>query len=318
MSNEQVTIKELLSLPEKFFKGQSDINLEATLKRVLKPRNPKGTKEDGQGYDFWAQYLVITDDTGEIGVDITVSKEEETIPTAAIDKRVKVTGAKTDIYQDKNKKNVRKLTKGKVFLLEAVEEVEKDIGGGKDKVPQEVWQRKDRLIAREAIAKALIVAGRKWSDETATEAIGWYEWVSSDKEEFVNEIEEIQPPESDMLEEEPAATKAQKEKIAKLAKELGYKTIGKQPIEKVLPTLSEKQADKRIVWLIGKQKNKGNKLDDRIDVLTKELQEKVDAGEIDGGIFDDIVTKRFEAKTEEQKAELVKELEGILKVGGNR
>lgn len=325
MGNEQVTIKELLEIQEKFFRGLSEINLEATLKRVLKARNPKGTKEDGQDYNFWAQYLIITDGTGEIGIDITVGKEEETIPTAAIKKRVKVTGAKTDIYQDsKTRKDVRKLTKGKVILLESVDRTpsEKENGGnGKDKVPQEVWQKKDRLIAREAIAKALIVAGRKWNKETETEAIDWYKWVSSGKEEFVNKIEEIESPKSDMLEEEPLATKAQKDKIIKLAAKLGYKTLYKKPIDKVLKTLYKKQAIELIAWLIKEQEIRNiigeegeeDKLSNRIDELVKKLQDEVDAGKIDGGIFDDIVTKRFDAKTDEQKEKLVKEIEGILK-----
>ncbi len=65
---EKITIKELLDLPEKFFEGQSGINLTGIL-RYVGPESHKTGKKDGRDYDFWSQFIVIEDATGKIGAD---------------------------------------------------------------------------------------------------------------------------------------------------------------------------------------------------------------------------------------------------------
>ncbi|GAJ22779.1 unnamed protein product [marine sediment metagenome] len=66
--SENVSIKELLGLKEKFFVGQTNITVEGTLKKVLQAAERKGT---GGRPDFWSQFLVVEDGTGSIGVDLT-------------------------------------------------------------------------------------------------------------------------------------------------------------------------------------------------------------------------------------------------------
>jgi hypothetical protein len=171
MSN-VITIKELLDLNEKWFVGQIIEHLEATIDIILKPREVKGQKGT-----FWSQFIVIKDNTAKIGLNFTIDSEEETIPTSAKGTEILVEGAKGTIYQDKNGETQRKLSGGKVKLLRQnpSEKVKSD------KEEREYWDhRKDkeqRIIAKSALAKSLIEAGREWNKTTQKEADSWFDWI---------------------------------------------------------------------------------------------------------------------------------------------
>ena len=178
--SEEVTIKELLDLKESLFKGQSGIDLEATVTRVVKTKEGNLTREvkgskDGRDYHFFSQFVVINDGTADIGMDFAVGKAEDAITKGM---KVKVEKAKTETYEDKNGKTWRKLTKGKVsFVGEGSQEgkpegakkkVESEVTKGyyitfgpNDKVVTnpDVLRARNMLITRTAVAKCFIEQG---------------------------------------------------------------------------------------------------------------------------------------------------------------
>lgn len=194
--SEQVTIKELLELPEKFFEGQSDIVLEATITVAMKPREVKGST-GGRDYHFWSQFVVIKDNTAGIGMDWTMSKAEEALTKGM---KVRVDKARTATYEDKDGKTWRKLTKGKVIVLggsgrEKESEKSRDekkesqvtdnlktsyytIFGPNDKVVThpDILLARQMLITRTAIAKSFIEQG-KHLDMHKKECEEWVKWI---------------------------------------------------------------------------------------------------------------------------------------------
>jgi len=163
--SENVSIKELLGLKEKFFVGQTNIAVEGTLKKVLQAAERKGT---GGRPDFWSQFLVVEDGTGSIGVDLTAGKAEDTIPESAKGSRVRIENGKGAVYPDKSGKTQRKLTKGKVTLLGPA---------GAPKLQPDNGEPKLLRTYKLALAQALIRAGSQWSKETEKEAEAWVGWI---------------------------------------------------------------------------------------------------------------------------------------------
>ncbi|GAI87421.1 unnamed protein product [marine sediment metagenome] len=183
MADEKFTIQEILDYPDKVFTSLSGISLTGTLKYVGEGRELKGTKGT-----FVSQFIVIEDDTGKIGADKTGDTKEDVFPQSAKGKQVAVEGAKTKIYEDKNKKMERKLTRGKISLSEQPKGGSKDTQGvareGYDRLPderyvvsREEWAKKDRIITRVAVVKSLIEAGKKPSPDAIDEANVWFDWI---------------------------------------------------------------------------------------------------------------------------------------------
>ena len=188
--SEKFTIKEILDYPDKIYNSLSDINLEGTLTVVMKSKQMK-RKKDNQ--IFFAQFLVIKDDTGEIGINIAVGEEKLLFEELAKGKQVKVEGATTSTYKDKNGK-IQRVLKGKVSLLEtgtkeSISNVPRGYsqmpeGGHQYVVSQEVWEKRNRILTRIAIVKSLIESKREYSADLVDEADAWFDWVcwSGDKE----------------------------------------------------------------------------------------------------------------------------------------
>ncbi len=197
--SDKITIKDLLDLPEKFFAGQSGINLTGILRYVGPESHKTGTK-DGRPYDFWSQFIVIEDATGKIGADKTGDKES-VIPQSAKGRQVVVEGAKTKLYKDKKGEMQRKLIKGKITLKEqeSKETVPEGTKKGYDGLPdgryvvsREEWARKDRILNRKAIVEALIGAGQRFKPDVVDEAEGWFDWIYyEDKEAQLQRKETI-------------------------------------------------------------------------------------------------------------------------------
>ena len=163
--SENVSIKELSGLQEKFFVGQTNITVEGTLKKVLKAAERKGT---GGRPDFWSQFLVVEDGTGSIGVDLTAAKAEDTIPESAKGSLLRIENGKGAVYPDKTGKTQRKLTKGKVTLLGPA---------GAPKLQPDNGEPKLLRTFKTSIAQALIRAGSQWSKETEKQAEAWIGWI---------------------------------------------------------------------------------------------------------------------------------------------
>ncbi|NVM22876.1 MAG: hypothetical protein HWN68_13975 [Desulfobacterales bacterium] len=164
--SDNFTIKELLDYDLKAFKMFSDISLEATVTRALKAKERKGTK-DGRDYHFFSQFVVINDGTADIGLDFTVGRVEETL---AKGNKIRIEKAKAAIYQDKNDKTQRKLTKGKITVLNGTEKIPENLletdgyyivvgPNGKVVVSPEVLRKRDKVITRAAVAKSMIENG---------------------------------------------------------------------------------------------------------------------------------------------------------------
>jgi len=202
---EKITIKELLNLDQKWFVGQVIEHLEATIDFILKPREVKGQKGT-----FWSQFIVIKDTTGKIGLDFTAGSEDETIPTSAKGRQVMVEGAKGTVYQDKNNETQRKLSRGKVKLLDTEKPSQGGMGESSPKEDErQYWDhRKDKeqkIITKSALAKSLIESGRKWNKMTQKEADSWFAWIMAEieikkkdqelKSEESNEISQAELPE---------------------------------------------------------------------------------------------------------------------------
>ena len=184
MADEKFTIKEILDYPDKVFTALSGISLTGILKYVGEGREVQGTKGT-----FWSQFIVIEDSTGKIGADKSGDTKEDVFPQSAKGKQVTVEGAKTKLYEDKNKKTERKLTRGKISLtVEQPKGESKDTSGvtreGYDRLPneqyvvsREEWAKKDRTITRVAVVKSLIEAGKKPDPDTIDEANLWFDWI---------------------------------------------------------------------------------------------------------------------------------------------
>lgn len=181
--SEKFTIQEILDYPDKVFTSLSGISLEGVLKYVGEGRELKGAKGN-----FVSQFIVIEDATGKIGADKTGDTKEDVFPQSAKGRQVTVEGAKTKIYEDKNKKMERKLTRGKITLKEggsketsSSSEVKKEgydrLEDGRSVVSREEWARRDRTITRVAVVKSLIEAGKKPDPDTMDEANIWFDWI---------------------------------------------------------------------------------------------------------------------------------------------
>lgn len=203
--SEQVTIKELLGLEEKFFKGVEVENLQATIEMVLKHRDVSGTK-DGKPYSFKSQFIVITDGEGNnIGVDFTFQNEADALTNNDVGVSINVASAKGDTYINKKGIVQKKLTKAKFDLSRNMAQEESKpsgedkpravIKGGK-KEDQAYWDSRNRVITRTAIAKSMLEGGRKLVKATAkaieTELETWYDLVM--KEGTKNSTEKKQLP----------------------------------------------------------------------------------------------------------------------------
>lgn len=132
---------------------------------------------------------------------MAVGEEDKTLPQSAKGKKVKVEGATTDTYKDKEGK-IKRVLKGRVSLLGG--QVEKTSSGGNGKegydglpdgrfvVSREEWAKKDRTLTRVAIVKSLIEVGKHPDPDTIEEAVQWFAWVyySEDKEPEIEKPKE--------------------------------------------------------------------------------------------------------------------------------
>lgn len=203
--SEQVTIKELLELDEKFFKGQSGIDLKVTLEKIWEAREvgPGTNKETGKPYHFFPQFMIINDGTGQIGFETTWGEDDLALSKSCKGSEASITGAKAETYEDKKGKIWRKL-KGKLTLLEEPQrDSERDVSkekpgdekkesqttdslragyytifGPNDKVVvhPDILKAKDMLITRTTIAKSFIGSGKLF-DKVKLEAEAWVKWI---------------------------------------------------------------------------------------------------------------------------------------------
>lgn len=182
-----ITIKKLLDVDEDIFINQSNITLDATVKQVGQVNERKVKSGSRAGEPFWSQKLTIQDSTGAIVVDYIANKAEEAIPKTAIGLKVRVEGAKTDIYKDE-----RRLARGKVTLLESAKPPQGGTGesssikdgyyvvvgpNGKIVLNPVVDVQKRAQLLREGIAKSFIEATQKWNKTIEKQAQEAHLWV---------------------------------------------------------------------------------------------------------------------------------------------
>jgi len=199
MTDDKITIKELLEYPDKIYNRLGKIDIEGILKRVDDPRVQRKEKtEKERGYHFTGQYLVVDDGTGSIGVNVTYPGDGPAISKNAQGKRVKIKDAEAGSYPSQGGRK-RVLNKGKASLLEKIEPAKESASEKtepKNKyadIPPEVWDKKQLIITKSAIVKALFESGRKWNKETekqATDSLQWiYNNIDKDEKDEQNEQE---------------------------------------------------------------------------------------------------------------------------------
>jgi len=143
--------------------GMSNIEIEGKVTYAKAPRHIEGDNERGH-YDFYSQFVYIEDDSGKIGCDISINKEEYKLEQGVV-ARVK---GKLDEYQGtkKIKGKLIAISKGKqetdVQLAVAKEffddKAKESIGRQivETETPSNnVWEAKDLRIARECAVKAV-------------------------------------------------------------------------------------------------------------------------------------------------------------------
>jgi len=199
--SDNITIKELLDLQEKFFAGQSGITLEATIKEARQAYERRVKSGEREGQVFWSQKLLIDDGTGSIVVDYIAGNEEDTVPKTAVGRKVRVEDAKTDVY-----KSERRLARGRLIPLNNENPSQGEMDDSNSKTAfiedeREYWDhRKDkeqRIITKSALAKSLIEAGRKWGKPAEKELNSWFKCVMDGvevKEENTETAAELEEP----------------------------------------------------------------------------------------------------------------------------
>lgn len=186
--SDNVTFKELLDLPEKFFKGQSKISLEATVIRTVKTKEGKLVREvkgskDGRDYHFFSQFVVANDGTADMGLDLSLGKAEDSCKEGMV---IKLQNGKADIYKDRKGNTQRKL-KGKLEGITRERSQPKDDNGyetlsdGRTVVSREVWEKKDNRITRLSLAMKYIETGKSFDGKpikkAKKDADNWVNWI---------------------------------------------------------------------------------------------------------------------------------------------
>jgi len=207
MSDDKITIKELLEYPDKIYSRLGKIDIEGTLKRINPSKlQRKEATENQKGYHFTAQFIVIDDETASIGVNVTYPGDGPALTKEAQGKRVKIENAEAGSYQGQ-KGTQRVLNRGKAFLLEKIEppkETPTEKPESKNDyttVPQEVWERKKLIETKTWVAIKFIEVCKKWDKQIEKQAKTALEWIynnidkdkkdEQDKQEITNQIKEL-------------------------------------------------------------------------------------------------------------------------------
>jgi len=131
--------------------GTSNVEIEGKVTYAKDPINWKSAPSDKRQYDFWIQWLYLQDDTGSIGVSISIGKEEDKITQGDM---IKVKG-KIEEWQDRNgavqKKLVGRLVEPSEEKKEKIiEELKKEEPVGVTNISNELKEgRGIRLTAEE-------------------------------------------------------------------------------------------------------------------------------------------------------------------------
>ena len=80
--------------------GMKGITCSGKITWANKPKNITGTSDSGNDYDFWSQFIVIEDNTGKIGVSITVETDQDSVKKGDM-----VTVEKAELQEYRNKDN---------------------------------------------------------------------------------------------------------------------------------------------------------------------------------------------------------------------
>jgi len=109
-----------IGFARKLDKGTSNVEIEGEVTYVLAPNHIEPKPGGKQFNAFWSQFIVLADDTGEIGVNLTFGDEGDQVKKRD---RIKVKG-KIDEYEDRDGVLQKKLVGREV--KEKVEQEEKD------------------------------------------------------------------------------------------------------------------------------------------------------------------------------------------------
>ena len=269
--------------------GISNVEVEGEITYTTKPKNVKGEKE-GKSYDFWSQFIVISDDTGKIGCNLTFGEEKESLGKGD---SAKIKGT---IEEYKNKDgNIVKTLRGKVVkIMEEEGKKETSIGGNGD-----YWNAKYQLdlerikIDKERNEKNNLYIARECAIKAVTELVKTKTMKSKDyfsfAEKIVNyiyngNIEEKKEEKSVKVEKKPEeepnfvpATTKQKNKIFGYQDEKGWhkgmiesQFITDEEIEKIgePDKLSKEKASEWLSWWWGKDDELGER--DKREIAKKE------------------------------------------------
>jgi len=163
--------------------GMSNIEIEGEVTYTMAPRFVEGDNDRGH-YEFYSQFVVIKDETGEIGCSITIEKEEHKLVKGVV-ARVK---GKLEEYKNKKGEMVKKI-QGKLIAIskgDRVTDVQQEVAEEyfEEKAKEEkkvcpsvvgqkvqevilsrvaekpidkndIWEAKDLRIARECAVKAV-------------------------------------------------------------------------------------------------------------------------------------------------------------------
>ena len=178
--------------------GVSGVKVSGDVTYVKLAKNWIGEK-NGRKYNFWSQFVVIEDDTGSIGCNLTFPKEENSLVEGSAT-NITIRG-KVDEYRDNNGEIQKSLSNGRVVRNK---EEKKETAGEKTNNTK----GNELHIARECAIKAsvkLIVAKVIKPEDLfpSSEKIVSYIYEGLQKKEAVGAKAEEKEPEEEVLPEVP-------------------------------------------------------------------------------------------------------------------
>lgn len=96
-----MNIAQILQLPD----GVSGLTLEGTVGYCGAAKRITG-EHNGKPYDFWSQFVTVKDDTGEVGVGLSVNSQADAVIKG---QRISVEKGKIESYQNKDGKMTKKV-----------------------------------------------------------------------------------------------------------------------------------------------------------------------------------------------------------------
>jgi len=159
----KMTIRELNEdIKAKFFKGTSEIDVEATIDGVFEARAIESKPGAKEQWKFWSQFVILKDGNESIGFGYATKEEAKILTKSDVGRMIKIEGAIGDTYTNKKGELTKKLTKGRLsFMVEEGSPGQSKKSGKSSKPATEEespYERNQVRILRQAVLKSMIAA----------------------------------------------------------------------------------------------------------------------------------------------------------------